>query len=73
MKKDLHPKYYEKVQATCATCQTNFSFNSTKQQFSIDVCSGCHPVYTGNRSQVKATGRIDRFNKRLVKKLTEKQ
>ncbi|ADE19758.1 50S ribosomal protein L31 [Mycoplasma crocodyli] len=67
MKKNIHPQYHV-VQATCSTCQNKFEFGSTKKQFSVDVCSGCHPIYTGNKAQVKATGRVDRFNKRLEKK-----
>ncbi|TDV24063.1 large subunit ribosomal protein L31 [Mycoplasmopsis mustelae] len=66
MKKDLHPTYH-KVSVLCSTCQKEFNFKSTKKHFSVDVCSGCHAVFTGNRTQVKATGRIDRFNKRLQK------
>ncbi|QZE12184.1 50S ribosomal protein L31 [Mycoplasma sp. Ms02] len=67
MKKDIHPQY-NVVEVTCSTCQTSFKFGSTKAKFSVDVCSGCHPVYTGSRAAVKATGRIDRFNRRLEKK-----
>ncbi|WP_036464352.1 50S ribosomal protein L31 [Mycoplasmopsis sturni] len=67
MKKDIHPQYFT-VEVTCSTCQKQFTFGSVKKQFSVDVCSGCHPIYTGNRSQAKATGRIDKFNKRLEKK-----
>ncbi|QIW62629.1 50S ribosomal protein L31 [Mycoplasmopsis gallinacea] len=67
MKKDIHPKYVE-VSVKCSTCDKAFNFKSTKSSFAVDVCSGCHPVYTGNRTQVKATGRIDAFNKRLAKK-----
>lgn len=67
MKKDIHPQYHE-VKVTCSTCQREFEFRSTRKQFTVDVCSGCHPVYTGNRAKVKATGRIDRFNRRLEKK-----
>lgn len=66
MKKNIHPDYYE-LNVSCSTCQKQFVFKSTKKSFSVDVCSGCHPVYTGNRTQVKATGRVDRFNKRLEK------
>ncbi|WP_025755544.1 50S ribosomal protein L31 [Mycoplasmopsis cricetuli] len=68
MKKDIHPKYNYPINVECQTCKKQFSFGSVKEKFSIDVCSGCHPVYTGNRSQSKATGRIDKFNKRLEKK-----
>ncbi|MEE3928401.1 50S ribosomal protein L31 [Mycoplasmopsis ciconiae] len=66
MKKDIHPQYFT-VEVSCSTCQKAFKLGSTKKHFTVDVCSGCHPVYTGNRAQVKATGRIDRFNRRLQK------
>lgn len=66
MKKNIHPEYFE-VNVTCSTCQKEFKFKSARKNFTVDVCSGCHAVFTGNRSQVKATGRIDRFNKRLEK------
>ncbi|MBN4083686.1 50S ribosomal protein L31 [Mycoplasma sp. CSL10137] len=66
MKKDLHPAYYE-VQVACSTCQKEFTFKSTRKNFTVDVCSNCHAVFTGNKTQIKATGRIDRFNKRLQK------
>lgn len=48
MKKDIHPQYFT-VEVTCSTCQKQFTFGSVKKQFSVDVCSGCHPIYTGNR------------------------
>ncbi|SJZ52793.1 50S ribosomal protein L31 [Mycoplasmopsis verecunda] len=67
MKKNIHPEYHT-VEAKCSTCQKSFTFKSVKPNFTLDVCSGCHPVYTGSRAQVKATGRIDRFNRRLEKK-----
>ncbi|UUM20204.1 50S ribosomal protein L31 [Mycoplasma sp. 2045] len=66
MKKDIHLPYHE-VNVTCSTCHKVFQFKSVRPNFTVDVCSGCHPVYTGSRAQVKATGRIDRFNKRLEK------
>ncbi|MCU9936194.1 50S ribosomal protein L31 [Mycoplasmopsis cynos] len=68
MKKNLHPEYHE-VKITCSTRGTKFEFKSVRKNFSVDVCSGCCAVFTGNRTQVKATGRIDKFNKRLEKKL----
>ncbi|WP_406613629.1 50S ribosomal protein L31 [Mycoplasma corogypsi] len=67
MKKDIHPAYHE-VNVKCSTCSKEFKFHSTRKSFTVDVCSGCHPVYTGSRTQAKATGRIDKFNKRLEKK-----
>ncbi|WP_406616811.1 50S ribosomal protein L31 [Mycoplasmopsis adleri] len=66
MKKDIHPKYYE-IDAQCTTCGKKFKFGSTKQSISVDVCSGCHVVYTGDKAKTKATGMVDKFNQRLAK------
>ncbi|EGV00341.1 50S ribosomal protein L31 [Mycoplasmopsis columbina SF7] len=66
MKKDLHPEYHT-VEVACQTCGKKFSFKSTKKQFSVDVCSGCHVVYTGDKTKTKATGMIDKFNQRFAK------
>ncbi|QBF34915.1 50S ribosomal protein L31 [Mycoplasmopsis phocirhinis] len=66
MKKDIHPKY-NNVKVTCSTCNTEFEFGTTKSAISVDVCSGCHVAYTGDRAKTKATGMIDRFNQRLAK------
>lgn len=67
MKKDIHPKHNE-VKTKCSTCNTEFEFGSSKNKIVIDVCSGCHPVYTGDRTKSKATGRIERFNRMLKKR-----
>ncbi|MBZ4218450.1 50S ribosomal protein L31 [Mycoplasma tauri] len=67
MKKDIHPQYFT-IDAACTTCGKTFQFRSTKKTISIDVCSGCHVVYTGDRTKTKATGMVDKFNQRLAKK-----
>ncbi|MCS4536915.1 MULTISPECIES: 50S ribosomal protein L31 [unclassified Mycoplasma] len=66
MKKDIHPKY-NTVKVVCSTCNTEFEFGTTKSSISVDVCSGCHVAYTGDRAKTKATGMIDKFNQRLAK------
>ncbi|MEA4115619.1 50S ribosomal protein L31 [Mycoplasma sp. 744] len=72
MKKDIHPTYFN-VEVSCQTCGKNFSFKSTKKQFNVDVCSGCHVVYTGDRTKTKATGMIDKFNQRFAKSQQKQQ
>ncbi|WP_027334037.1 50S ribosomal protein L31 [Mycoplasma elephantis] len=72
MKKDIHPKH-NNITASCSTCNTKFEFGSSKSKISIDVCSGCHPVYTGDRTKTKATGRIERFNRMLKAKDNKKK
>lgn len=71
MKKDIHPKYGE-VKAVCTSCNTEHVFGSTAEKISVDICSNCHPFYTGNHSTAKARGRVERFNKILEKSNTKK-
>ena len=66
MKKDIHPKYHD-ITATCTSCGTDLKFGSTAEKVNLDICSNCHPFYTGNRSTAKARGRVERFNKLLEK------
>lgn len=67
MKKDIHPKYAE-VTVTCA-CGTVYQTRSTiGRNFSIEICSSCHPVYTGGKSRLLDTaGNIEKFNRRFRK------
>ncbi|QSF13737.1 50S ribosomal protein L31 [Mycoplasma sp. Mirounga ES2805-ORL] len=67
MKKDIHPKYNNEVNVECSTCHKKFTFGSTSSKINVDVCSGCHVVYTGDKAKNKATGNIDKFNKRFAK------
>ncbi|MBD3810044.1 MAG: 50S ribosomal protein L31 [Sulfuricurvum sp.] len=62
MKKDLHPNVVECV-VTCA-CGNTFTTTSTKESIRVDICSACHPFYTGSERQVDTAGRIDKFKKR---------
>ncbi|AZG68727.1 50S ribosomal protein L31 [Mycoplasma struthionis] len=66
MKKEIHPNYGN-IKATCSSCNSEFEFGSTAEKVALDVCSNCHPFYTGNRTDVKARGRVERFNKILEK------
>ncbi|MFH1656870.1 MAG: 50S ribosomal protein L31 [bacterium] len=70
MKKDIHPKYYPKAQAHCA-CGNTFEIGSTKELTETEVCSQCHPFYTGKEKIMDTMGRVERFKKRLSKKQTE--
>ncbi len=67
MKKDIHPAYRE-ITATCS-CGNAIATRSTLQQdIHIEVCSACHPFYTGKQKISDTGGRIDRFNKRFGKR-----
>ena len=63
MKKDIHPKYDIKTKATCA-CGAIFEVGSTMPAIAMEICSQCHPFYTGNEKIMDTAGRVDRFNKR---------
>ena len=63
MRKDIHPKYELKTKATCA-CGAVFLVGSTIPEIKMEICSQCHPFYTGNEKIMDTAGRVDRFNKR---------
>ena len=67
MKQNIHPKYYENARAQCA-CGNAFTVGSTKEEIEIEICSKCHPFYTGKEKIVDVMGRVERFRKRLAKK-----
>lgn len=62
MKKDIHPNYGEAT-VRCA-CGEVFKAGSVRGELSVEICSKCHPFFTGKQKLVDAGGRIDRFNKR---------
>lgn len=62
MKKNIHPKSYE-VEVTCA-CGEKFKSKSTRKEVNVEVCSKCHPFYTGKQSRTSRAGRVDRFNRK---------
>lgn len=66
MKKDIHPKYYSDAKITCA-CGNVIITGSTKPEMSVEVCSACHPFYTGKKRLVDTAGQLDRFKKRFEK------
>ena len=62
MKQGIHPEY-KTVTVKCA-CGATFETRSTKDDLKVDVCSNCHPFFTGKQKLVDTRGRVDRFNKR---------
>lgn len=62
MKKGIHPEY-QTCTVTCA-CGETFEVQSNKPSVSVEVCSKCHPFYTGKQSRASRTGRVDKFNKK---------
>ena len=62
MKAETHPDYYQAT-VTC-NCGNTFVTGSTKPEIHVEICSKCHPFYTGTQKAAQARGRIDRFNKK---------
>ena len=62
MKNDIHPKYGA-AKVTCA-CGETFESGSTKQELKVEICSKCHPFFTGKQKFVDTSGRVDKFKKK---------
>ena len=71
MKAEIHPKYYEKAKVTCS-CGNTFEVGSTMPEIKVEICSACHPFFTGKQKLVDTEGRIEKFNRRYEKKAAEK-
>ena len=67
MKKDIHPKYHEHATVRCA-CKNTFSIGATKEHIEVEICSKCHPFFTGQERIVDTMGRVEKFRKRTAKK-----
>jgi len=63
MKKGIHPKYHKDAVVVCA-CGNTFTIGSTEPELHVELCSRCHPFYTGKQKFVDTVGRIDKFKKR---------
>jgi len=64
MKKEIHPNYIEST-ASCA-CGATFEVGSTRENIKVEICSQCHPFFTGKQKLVDSAGRIDRFKKKYA-------
>jgi large subunit ribosomal protein L31 len=67
MKKDLHPEYYPKAKVTCA-CGNSFTVGSTSKEIKVELCSVCHPFYTGKQKLVDSARRVEKFKEKMEKK-----
>lgn len=63
MKKEIHPVYHTKSKVSCS-CGQEFEVGSTLPEISVEICSSCHPFYTGEEKTIDTAGRIERFKKR---------
>ncbi|MFT4048885.1 MAG: 50S ribosomal protein L31 [Solirubrobacterales bacterium] len=66
MKTEIHPEYVE-ARVTCS-CGNSFVTRSTKSELHVELCSECHPFYTGKQKLVDTGGRVERFQRRAAKK-----
>ena len=69
MKTDIHPTYNTKAKVTCA-CGNTFIVGSTMDEIHVEICSNCHPFYTGKQKLVDTARRVEKFQERLAKKET---
>ena len=70
MKADIHPKYYTNARVTCS-CGNSWITGSTLPEIRTDVCSACHPYFTGEQRIVDTAGQVERFMKRLERRQSE--
>lgn len=63
MQKNIHPTYHPAAHSTCV-CGATYAVGSTKEELAVEICSACHPFYTGKENVLDTAGRLDRFNKR---------
>ncbi len=71
MKKNTHPKYYD-AKIICA-CGNVIEVGSTSPEMKVEICSACHPLYTGKKKEMSTTGRVDRFKKMAAKSAEKKK
>ncbi len=65
MKSKIHPKWNADAKVTCA-CGAQFTTGSTLPNITVEVCSNCHPLYTGQQKFLDTAGRVDKFNQRVA-------
>jgi large subunit ribosomal protein L31 len=68
MKTEIHPQYYTDAKVSCS-CGNKFTVGSTKKEIKVEICSACHPFFTGNEKVIDAAGRVERFKARKAKKV----
>ena len=64
MKEKIHPKYYDEAKVVCS-CGNTFTVGATQPTLKVEVCSKCHPFFTGEQRIVDTAGQIERFNRRF--------
>ncbi len=70
MRPDIHPEYHE-IKAVCA-CGNEVELGSVNAEMNVEICSACHPFFTGKQKLIDTAGRIDKFNKRYAQHFAKK-
>ena len=65
MKKEIHPKWYKEAKISCA-CGHKFTAGATVPEIKVEICSQCHPFYTGQEKLVDTAGRVEKFEKKMA-------
>jgi large subunit ribosomal protein L31 len=69
MKTDIHPKYFDKATATCG-CGKVFHIGATIESINVEICSNCHPFFTGKEKMIDTAGKVEQFKARKAKAAT---
>ena len=72
MKTDTHPTYFPEAKVVCV-CGRSFTVGSTREKLSVEICSACHPFYTGNDKILDTAGRVEKFKARRSKAAPKKK
>ncbi len=65
MKEKIHPKWFPDARVHCA-CGSTFTTGSTLKEIAVEICSACHPLFTGQQKFIDTAGRVDKFNQRVA-------
>ncbi len=65
MKSEIHPTWYPEARVHCA-CGHTFTTGSTTKEISVEICSACHPLFTGQQKLIDTAGRVDKFQQRVL-------
>jgi large subunit ribosomal protein L31 len=72
MKAEIHPQYYTDAKVTCS-CGNTFTVGSTMKEIQVEICSQCHPFYTGNEKVIDTAGRVEKFKARRAAATSKKK
>ena len=65
MKSNIHPTYHNDAKVVCANCNNTFTTGATQEELRIEICSACHPFYTGKKTLIDTEGRVDKFKNKM--------